>query len=295
VPLFDRYLIVDWSAANVPVHGRDSIWLALFDGPRQAVLENIATRIEAMARIRGLILDALRDSKRLLAGFDFAFGYPAGAAARIAGKETWTALWARFSCLIEDGADNRSNSYAVAAQLNRDALRTPDGGPYWGHPHQHGGRYPGLGPRKSREALAVIGELRAVEHVAKGAKSVWQLAYNGAVGRQAILGMAHLERLRREPALSGHVAVWPFETRFAGDLSKPVVIAEVYPSLFPLEVGLHDVKDAAQVLTVARRFAKLDAADGLAASLDAPPTMTAETRTTVICEEGWIVGAGLAA
>ena len=29
MPLFDRYAIVDWSAANTPTTGKDSIWIAL--------------------------------------------------------------------------------------------------------------------------------------------------------------------------------------------------------------------------------------------------------------------------
>lgn len=288
--VFDRYLIVDWSAANAPARGKDSIWLALHEDGRLAALENISTRAEAMGRIREIAVETVQAGKRLLAGFDFAFGYPAGAAKRIAGDGTWGALWARLAEWIEDDADNRSNSYDVAARINCEAFGR-ESGPFWGHPHQHGGRYAGLGPTKNRAAFEAISEFRGVEGVAKGAKSVWQLAYNGAVGRQAMLGMACLERLRHDAELSEHLAIWPFETRFADDLSRPVTITEVYPSLFPVDVQAHPVKDAAQVLSVAERFAALDAAGGLAALLDVP-AMTVDKRAVVEAEEGWIVGAG---
>ena len=128
--LFERYLIVDWSAANAPARGKDSIWLALYDGRDRTALENIPTRQEAMARIRTIIAETLSSGRRLVAGFDFAFGYPAGAAQRIAGEGTWPALWSRLSDLLQDGEDNRSNSYDIAARLNREAFRGPTGGPF---------------------------------------------------------------------------------------------------------------------------------------------------------------------
>jgi precorrin isomerase len=292
VALFDRYLIVDWSAANAPTTGKDSIWLALYDGADLASLENIATRGEAMARIREVIRDSLSAGKRMLTGFDFAFGYPSGMAQRIGGEADWTVLWRRLAALLADDAANVSNSYDVAAELNRNVFPEMAEGPFWGQPHQHQGRYPGLSATKNRDAFLSVPEFRHVEGIAKGAKSIWQLAYNGAVGRQAMLGMAHLERLRREPDIADHVSVWPFETKFADSLEKPVVISEVYPSLFPVDRTAHRVLDAAQVMAVGAAFAKLDAAHRLKPLLAAPAAMTPNTRETVEREEGWIVGAG---
>ena len=31
MPLFDQYMIIDWSAANSPKRGKDSIWIARAD------------------------------------------------------------------------------------------------------------------------------------------------------------------------------------------------------------------------------------------------------------------------
>ena len=51
-PLFDAYVMVDWSAATRPVRGADSIWWALVmrqDGVLALVRrENPATRAAAM-------------------------------------------------------------------------------------------------------------------------------------------------------------------------------------------------------------------------------------------------------
>lgn len=291
--LFDRYLIVDWSAANTPKRGRDSIWIALYDGGDCTLLSNVSTRSAAIAQIRTILRETLAKGQRLLCGFDFAFGYPKGMSERIAGKGDWQSLWKHWRSVLQDGADNRSNSFEVAARINRDlSASLQETGPYWGHPHQHQGRYAGLLPKRNGGVFQTIPEFRLVEKAAKGAKSVWQLAYNGAVGRQAMLGMAQLQDLRTEPAFAGDLAVWPFETEFARKLEKPIVISEVYPSLFPLRADLHEVKDAAQVLGVATHFAELDEKERLGTLLDAPDCLGEAERKQVETEEGWIVGAG---
>ncbi|MEN0001749.1 MAG: cobalamin biosynthesis protein CbiG [Pseudomonadota bacterium] len=290
---FDRYLIVDWSAANAPKKGKDSIWLAMADrGGALLAPENWATRAAAMERICALVRQCLADGYRLLVGFDFAFGYPRGAAARLSGEQDWRAVWAMLAERVVDARDNRNNSFELAGALNRDSFAPLSAGPFWGHPHQHVGRYPGLGFKKNRQAFAEIHEFRHVEKQAKGAKSVWQLAYNGTVGRQAMLGIAALQRLRTLSDIRPYCAIWPFETRFAADFSKPILVAEIYPSLFAVDAGEAEVRDAAQVRTVASAFAGYDNRDDLERLLARPATLTNDAVAEVLDEEGWIVGAG---
>ena len=87
--LFDAFAIVDWSAANTPTTGKDSIWIALGEREEGAfrLIETVnpPTRSAAMARLRQFFRDALAADKRVFAGFDFPFGYPRGAAGAIAG------------------------------------------------------------------------------------------------------------------------------------------------------------------------------------------------------------------
>ena len=112
--VFDRYLAVDWSAANGPVGGRDSIWIgeAVRTGKAVALSEsrNPRTRAEAMALIEAALLEARGRGERVMLGFDFVFGYPAGAAAALTGKPGWQSLWRAFAERIEDDADNHSLS-----------------------------------------------------------------------------------------------------------------------------------------------------------------------------------------
>ncbi len=290
--LFDRYLVVDWSANGSPKTGKDSIWLALAgpDGLLRAP-ENPPTRHAAMARVRAICAEALSAGHRLFAGFDFPFGYPQGAALAMAGDGSWQAVWALLSERLTDANDNANNSYDLAAALNREAFADAGEGPFWGHPHHHGGRYDGLAPTKPLQTS--VAPFRHAERSARGAKSLWQLSYNGSVGRQAITGMAHLERLRHDPDFKEQIAIWPFETGFADDVSKPITFAEVYPSLFPVMALPGEARDSAQVRMLAERFAALDAAGQFMELLERPADMSDAVADDVLREEGWIVGAGM--
>ena len=74
---------------------------------------------------------ALKRGRRVLAGFDFPFGYPASVAQRLTGRAEALALWRWLAERIEDGADNANNRYAVAERIN-DAWGGI--GPMWGRP-----------------------------------------------------------------------------------------------------------------------------------------------------------------
>lgn len=291
--LFDRYLIVDWSAANSPKRGKDSIWIALQTATKLDWVRNMATRHEAMALVSAVIAQAASLKQRLFIGFDFAFGWPRSSALRLparANQPAWQNLWHHLAAGLVDATDNQNNSYEFAAHLNRDVFGDCDAGPFWGHPHQHKNRYPGLSMTKSRQAFEQVPELRHVEAVVRGAKSIWQLAYNGTVGRQSLLGIAHVQRLRA----NHDVAIWPFETDFATTLDKPVVVAEIYPSMFATTAAVGEIKDQTQVRVTAERFAVLDRQNAFQPLLARPDAMDDAMAADIVQEEGWIVGAGQA-
>jgi hypothetical protein len=85
--------------------------------------------------------------------------------------------------------------------------------------------------------------------------------------------------------------VWPFETGFdaRADNDARVVLAEVYPSFFEVSVPKGAVRDAVQVESVAREFARLDAS-GAFALLLAGPRLSARDRQRVVTEECWMLG-----
>ncbi|MGH7055068.1 MAG: cobalamin biosynthesis protein, partial [Stellaceae bacterium] len=80
--MFDTFAMVDWSAASAPKQGRDSIWVC-WHGPRGERFDNPPTRHAARTLLAELLAEALGRGERVLIGFDFPFGYPAGLAARL--------------------------------------------------------------------------------------------------------------------------------------------------------------------------------------------------------------------
>ena len=272
--LFDGYVAVDWSANGKPKRGPDSIWIAARGWGGVPVPENPATRAEAVARIEALLADATAAGRRLLFGFDFPFGYPAGTARMLTGRDGWEAVWLRIAELVEDGPDNANNRFDAAAALN--AAFAGDG-PFWGNGLKRD--IPGLPRRKPGGWGANLPRNRRhAESEVRRAQEVWKLIGAGSVGGQALTGIAALQGLRRRTG----AAIWPFETLGEG---RAHVLAEVYPSLIEPAPG-PEVKDARQVKAVAAALQRLDAVGALSRHLSAPRNLPAAVRE----EEATILG-----
>ena len=159
------------------------------------------------------------------------------------------------------------------------------------------GRIPYVPTRKSActRQDAHPPERRIADHHAKGAKTVWQLAYAGSVGSQVLLGLPALKRLVGDPRIKGQAVIWPFETGLSAP-NAPVVIAEIYPSLLKPEISQRrkqgEILDAAQVRVNADAFARLDKRCRLAPLFGGDESLTAEERRIVETEEAWILGLG---
>jgi hypothetical protein len=295
-PRFDSYLMVDWSAANTPRRGRDSIWFCLLqrerDRLKETALENPLTRDSAYSRLLDILLKVIKEKRSILVGFDFPLGFSRGLAAKLAlSGPAWRAVWDDIAKLLSDDEHNRNNRFVVAAELNR---RVSDAAfPFWGCPPKHVG--PCLAATHHRQHVAgQLAERRLVEARARGPQPGWKLLGAGSAGSQALTGIPIVRRLRDDPAFAACSSVWPFETGLC-PLAESVgtgriVFAEIYPSLIP--IGLHggEVKDSAQVRAVARCFALLDERDGLAETMAGDPGLTQEQRDVVVMEEGWILG-----
>lgn len=271
---FDHFVMVDWSAARPPNRGPNSIWIAELGPDADApTLSNPPGQPEAMTAL-GTIVDAAQ--RRVLIGFDFCFGVVRGLARRLPGEDVppWRRLWRHCARHL---SDDLSDKWELVAGLNR--LAGPGPGPFWGSPDL---------PRRPERVAGAPAEWRYCEEAARAAglrpTSVWQAAYAGAVGLQSLTGMARLERL----VAGGPAVVWPLQTGLVvPPASARVVLAEVYPAMFP-EAGGHRVTDARQVhgTVVALRAA---ARDGRLARWFVPG-VPAEQRAAVVGEEGWTLG-----
>jgi precorrin-8X/cobalt-precorrin-8 methylmutase len=248
LPVFDSYMVVDWSANGTPKTGRDSLWIARLVPGGRVMLDNPPTRAAAMTLIQTHLEEQVRQGRRVLAGFDFAFGYPEGLSHALAPDADWRHVWAFMHENLMDGPDNTNNRFDMAAALNR---RFDGQGPFWGNGLSRD--IPDL-PRRKPQGWGDNLPLnrRLADQLATGAQEVWKLSGVGSVGGQSLTGIAALEGLRRRVPL----AVWPFEPV---DCTHLPVLAEVFPSLVPLDPSLHVVRDAAQVSRLAACLAQWDA------------------------------------
>lgn len=233
MPLFDTHVVVDWSARSTPSPPKphkDSIWWVAADAEtgKTRTPEYARARYEAVERLAILVAGELDEGRRVLVGFDFPFGYPKGVAERLAGSASGRELWAWLTHRIEDAKDNANNRYEVAAKINR---KYPGAGPFWGLPPQWNSLTDV--PIRARERTRRERhppERRIADRRAKGAKTVWQLAYAGSVGSQVLLGLPAIERLIADRRIEGRGEAWPFQTGLHAPRT-PLVFAEIYPSL----------------------------------------------------------------
>ncbi|MBK8173747.1 MAG: precorrin-8X methylmutase [Rhodospirillales bacterium] len=294
--LFDAYVMVDWSAAAVPVDGADSVWIAASERRDGALvaprLVNPPTRAAAMAFLADLLSDLIARDQIALVGFDFAFGYPAGFAERLSGPGAdWRSVWKDLAFRLRDDEDNANDRFAVAAALNERLSGGPF--PFWGCPPSAAG--PMLTTTKPAGFCEGLAELRHCDRAAGGPHPVWKLAYPGSVGSQSLLGIARLFALRHHPWLEAVARIWPFETGLRR-LERPsaegwrVLFAEIYPSIFDSSRVEHAIKDARQVLAVITELAGLDDAGRLSALFGGPSSLTQEQRRMIEREEAWILG-----
>jgi precorrin-8X/cobalt-precorrin-8 methylmutase len=309
MPLFDAYVMVDWSAANTPgpiAGSPNGIWIAVAEEAREPTVVPQPTRHAAADTLTAELLRLVEAGRRVLVGFDFTYGYPRGTAAALGLDATippWRAMWEHLAATITDDACNRSNRFDAATRLNARVRASAGPGPFWGLPAGRTSAGPLLPtkpvfpfPTSSGLPLA---EWRAVERSLRAAghrpKSAWQLYGAGSVGSQALVGIPHLARVRFHPGLVEVSAVWPFETGFVEDptalgdeLGPAVVHAEVYPSLLTPAEDLHPVADARQVLALVGACREMDRKAMLGAAF-APGGKCPADRAAAETEEGWVL------
>ena len=270
----DTVVMVDWSARSTPSPAKptkDAIFIGIARNGAESTTYH-RTRDAAMAALTAILDAELRAGRRVLAGFDFPFGYPAGFGRALTGSDDPLALWADLAARIEDDARNRNNRFDVAEAMN---ARFDLSGPFWGCSATRATA--GMLFRKPPYAGFAFDERRQIEHGLPRAKTVFQLLGNGSVGSQALLGLPRLQALRRH--FGAALSVSPFQPP-----DTPIVLAEIYPGLIDAAIKARaqadEIPDAAQVRLMARAFACVD-----------PGTLATMLREGNL-EEGWILGFG---
>lgn len=264
---FDTFVMVDWSGGNDrgTKPKKDAIWAAVRRAGAAEEPVYLRNRYVAEDWLRKLFYEEKAANRRVLAGFDFPFGYPRGFARALTGSDDPLKLWEWFESHVED-TPKSNNRFDLAGQINR---MLGDGmGPFWFNASKVD--IPGLPPNKNTYANP-FPERRESETRAKGAFTCWQMGGAGAVGGQVFTGLPVLARLKRE----FDAAAWPFEP-----LEKDIAFVEIWPSLTVTEAPKGMIKDAWQVSEVARQLATLR------------PERLSQMLDVHAPEEGWIFGLG---
>lgn len=313
MPLFDAYVMVDWSGRDSRRGGKkDCIWIA--HGRRTAPTPTTLSprsRTDAENAIRPLLLASASVKERVLVCADFAYGYPSGFNLLLAGATKqhapWRAVWAYLKAHLRDDLgtgpkalpSNRSNRFAVANAINSAASVPRSRGPFWclfrpgSHPC-----VPQAQPTQPFACALGLGSIQPLRITDRRAQSdtPFRLFGTGSVGSQVLTGIPRLEALRFDPQLGPQSVVWPFETGWAptrGPWIDPellVVHAEIYPSVRP---PLTDtIKDRGQVRAMWHWARDLDAQNRLVNEFAIPRGVVpgSPADLTVRTEEGWILG-----
>ena len=290
--MFDSFVIVDWSAASQPKTGRDSIWICAVDRDGvERLVENPQTRHSAKNLLCELLSDAMARGERVLLGFDFPFGYPAGFAQRLGLNHAppWRAVWDEIAARLKDAENNSNDRFTVAAEFNRRVSNRAF--PFWGCPVRFTDDF--LGPKHHNgHAADGLAEKRLIDRWMVGAQPCWKLAYTGSVGSQSLTGIPVVRALRDDPRWAQRARIWPFETGLAVPDAAQIVFAEVWPSWWRRDIrgDYGPPNDKAQVRTVARIFASADGTGALPMWFVGDPDLTAEQRRVVETEEAWTLG-----
>lgn len=263
---FDTFVMVDWSGGKDtgPRPRKDAIWACIAREGRAEEPVYLRNRQVAEEWLVTLFEVEQAAGRRVLAGFDFPFGYPAGFARALTGKNDPFAVWKWLAEKLQD-SPNDNNRFDLAGEINR---RFDGTGPFW---------FNGLSrdidglPRNKEGVVNPFPERRAAEEKAKGAFTCWQMGGAGAVGSQVFTGLPVLLKLRKK----FDARVWPFEP-----LDSSLAFVEVWPSLTLGSGPEGQIKDAWQVGKVAKMMSSLAPEDlREMLNVDAP-------------EEGWIFGLG---
>ncbi len=275
---FDTVLIADWSAGKRrPARpSRDAIWLGV---ARKGVAEApvyCRDRVEAEAWIEAFFTAEQAAGNRVLAGFDFPFGYPEGFAREVTSSDHPMSVWSWLAERISDDPEGQNNRYVVAEEIN--ALFSGLG-PFWGKSNEM--NWPGIPYRKTGIMYDVVPEKRHCELVARASSSCFQLAFPPTVGGQMLMGLPMLWRLQEAPGIK----VWPFDDWQDGN----VVLAEIWPGLIEKAVKQAQIADPDAIRDQLQ-------VQLLATALSRLPDDTLQQMMTDIPEqaqkEAWILGAG---
>jgi hypothetical protein len=294
-PLFQAYMMADYSGAEDLAVQRRSIRVAIGEGGEISILQESFTRTSLVRGLVTRLADLTRRGVRALVGLDHQYGIPVALAEEIGlGGLSWRAALARLYAggYGEGAAGPRwGHPRGFAAAFN-DFLRTQGRTDYfWSATKSelYGLRH-NSNPRAATAAAGVFRLTELCRGIGSPAtpKPLSRVGDNGSVGGQSCCGMGHLIEVLQACELQHvPVAVWPMDGldicshAYAGRH----VFAEPYPSAKrDRAVSQTDENDARESV----RFLMERDAQGLLPAVCDLSRLTADEARTVQFE-GWIL------
>ena len=285
MPLFSRYIAIDWSGAATATEGVDIAIVEAGQKSSPAVVRPPAIRGRkrwSRQACEEWLRPKLRAAEpRTLVLVDAGFAYPSGAARTLVGAASWMDLVKAMGQLYRTHRTAR----AVGQYLN-DQFR--DGAPFRFDAGRSDARW---------YARYGIPYYRQTELLVPQAISEFYLGSGGAVGFHTITFLATLDDLIRRRK-DGETAfdVWPYEVTLPR--GQRHVVVECYPALCRASVAIPKddrLTEHEADATVACEWARqLDSSDTLSRFFEMREVPVGrDTRCTwqaQIQEEGWILG-----
>ena len=257
MPLFDRYLGIDYSGAATPATSLKGLRVYSATAVRQPAEISPPPGARKYWNRRGLaewLTAELREGPPTLVGIDHAFSFPLRYFERHCLLPDWPLFLDDFQCHWPTDADEMTVEFIRRGLHGHGSARTGDA------------RWRRLTELRSR------------------AKSVFHFDVQGSVAKSTHSGLPWLRRLRHQ--LGPRVHFWPFD----GWTPPPgcSVLAEVYPSLWSKGLPNEDrTPDQHDAFSVAHWMRQTDAVDALGNYFR--PQLSAAERDQAMLE-GWILG-----
>ncbi len=254
MPLFSRYIGIDYSGARAPVSRLRQLQVYeadLTSTPRPVEPYDTGARHWCRKEVARFVSEVLLSEETVIIGIDHAFSFPL-AYFRRQGIDDWDEFLRQFT---HDWETDRDHMYVEFA-------------------------------RKENEIGGEATEFRLCEQWTAGAKSVFHFDVQGSVAKSTFAGLPWLKHMRKDRKLRKRCHFWPFDG-FEVEPGRSVIV-EIFPSLFRRRYGREDRSaDEHDAYVVAGWMRDMDLRGALAEYFN-PPLTLPERRDAAL--EGWILG-----
>ena len=254
MPLFTRYIGIDYSGAQAPVSRLRQLQVYVateVDDPKPVAPYDSGARNWCRKEVARYITEQLLSEESVIIGVDHAFSFPLDYFRRRAISD-WDEFLRQFS---HDWETDRDHMYVEFA-------------------------------RKENDTGGDASELRLCETWTGGAKSVFHFDVQGSVAKSTHAGLPWLKTMRKNRKLRKRTHFWPFDG-FEVERGRSV-IAEVFPTQFRRRYARGArTADEQDAFAVASWLRDMDTRGALTQYFN-PPLTLPERRQAAL--EGWILG-----